>query len=896
MNGVRPARRGGDALGTVSACALALVVLCLASFGPEMRAEAQERASQTGKMPASPRLKRNIKQTITPVSDEEPEDAPPMAEATPRRRRLTDPEDELENITEPLANVIVEGNKTISTDEILRKIKTRAGRAPDTRQIKDDVRALYSSRWFFQVEPRLARTKEGPVLVFKVVERPMLLKVEYKGNKKIKTKELKELTGLREGGAYDVGANKESARRIQSHYYEKGYIFAEVDLEKGESPEDREVVFDIKEGPKVHVDKINFVGNKEIKGDVLKTQVKTKTRLLWLFGGRYDPATIHEDIASLKQYYHSLGYFDVKIKHREGVSDDKAHVTLEYQIEEGMRYKVRSVEFVGNRVLPEEKLRSNIKMLPDQLFNERFLNADVEKMTAQYGELGRIFARVEATPRFLETPGDVDIVYQINEDRPYRVGKIHVHIQGDHPHTKESVILTRLRFRPGELASREKIKKSEMALKNSQIFAGPMPGSPDGPRISVAPTEIYKSNDSAIVRGQNQNFGYDASPSSPHFDDAPVDPNGIPGSEPPMLFEEQAPGFVEPHVYVNETQTGRLMFGVGVNSNAGLLGNIVLEENNFDITRMPRSWADIANGNAWRGGGQQFRIEAVPGNQLSRYLVSWRDPYFLDQNFSLGVSGFYYQRYFPNWFEQRTGGRVTVGQQFSPELSGSLALRVEDVNISQPSLPVPQQLSEVLGSNFLSTIRAGILHDTRDSAFLPGKGHYFEASFEQGLANFVYPKAEVDARQYFTLHERPDGGNRHILSVVGQVGWTDGQVPIFEKFFAGGFQSFRGFAFYGISPQVNGVRIGGRWQALGSLEYMLPVTADDTIQFVTFSDMGTVQDKVSLDQFRLTVGAGVRLTIPAMGPMPIAIDFGIPIMQQDFDHRQLVAFYVGLSR
>lgn len=898
MFGVRRARRGSGVLGTATICRIALLLSALvlvAHETPTVKADEPLPGTAAG---SGPRLSRKIKQTANPLAEQADDGPVPkgVGEVAPRRQRLTGPDPEIENVKEPLANVIIENNKTISSDEILKKIKTRPGRPPDPKTVKEDVRALHQTRWFFNVEARVATTKEGPVLVFKVLERPMLKDVTYKGNKKIKTKELTELTGLKKGGAFDVGANKESARRIESHYHEKGFVHAKVTLEKGESPDDREVVFNIEEGPKVHVDAIKFSGNKEISSGVLKTQVKTKTRLLHLFGGKFDPTTIPEDVSSLKQYYHSLGYFDVKITSKPAVSADRSSVTLVYEVDEGVRFKVNSIEFNGNQVIPEDKLRTESKLVAGQYFTERFMTADVDKMTAQYGELGRIFARVEPILRHRETPGIVDIVYQINEDRPYRVGRIRIHIEGDHPHTKESVILTRLRFRPGELASREKIKKSEQALRNSQVFAGAMPGSPGGPHIDVKYPEPAKNYDElSVVRGQNFG-GPDSAPSSPNFEEPAFGAPPLSGSEPLPPFEEQPPGYLDYDVNVSETQTGRLMFGVGVNSNAGLVGNLTLEENNFDLFRPPTSVSDIMNGVAWRGGGQQFRIEATPGNQLSRYLISWRDPYFMEQNFSLGVSGFYFQRYFPNWTEQRTGGRLTVGRQFTPQLAGTLALRLEDVNISNPSVPTPPQLQQVLGSNFLSTIRGGIIHDTRDSSFLPGKGHYLELAYEQGISEFVYPRFEVDARQFFTLKERPDGGNRHIISTIGQFGWMDNGAPIFEKFYAGGFQSFRGFAFYGVTPQINGVRIGGRYQALGTVEYMLPVTADDTIQLVSFTDMGTVQDQISMDQFRMTVGAGVRLTIPAMGPMPIAIDFGVPIIQQSFDQKQLVAFYIGVQR
>ena len=73
--------------------------------------------------------------------------------------------------------------------------------------------------------------------------------------------------------------------------------------------------------------------------------------------------------------------------------------------------------------------------------------------------------------------------------------------------------------------------------------------------------------------------------------------------------------------------TGRLMFSVGVNSDAGLSGSITLDEQNFDWTKFPTSWEDIRNGTAWRGGGERFRLQASPGTQIQQYMVNYEDPY-----------------------------------------------------------------------------------------------------------------------------------------------------------------------------------------------------------------------------------------------------------------------------
>src|SRR6185436_6901047 len=110
-------------------------------------------------------------------------------------------------------------------------------------------------------------------------------------------------------------------------------------------------------------------------------------------------------------------------------------------------------------------------------------------------------------------------------------------------------------------------------------------------------------------------------------------------------------------VKVQETRTGSLMLGAGVNSNNGLVGSIVLNERNFDLFRFPTSFADFFDGKAFRGAGQEFRIEAVPGTQLQRYTVSFREPFLFDRPYSLSTSGYYYDRVYNEYTEGRLGAR-----------------------------------------------------------------------------------------------------------------------------------------------------------------------------------------------------------------------------------------------
>lgn len=340
------------------------------------------------------------------------------------------------------------------------------------------------------------------------------------------------------------------------------------------------------------------------------------------------------------------------------------------------------------------------------------------------------------------------------------------------------------------------------------------------------------------------------------------------------------------------------MFGVGVNSDAGVVGSIVVDEQNFDWRRVPGSWDEIRNGTAFRGAGQRFRIEAAPGTQVQRYMFNFSEPYLFDTPVSLGLSGFYYNRQFRNWTEGRLGGRVAWGYQISPDLSGNIALRAEQVNISNPSIPTPPSLQEVLGDTALYTVRAQLAHDTRDNTFLATEGHYIELAFEQGFGDFVFPRATVDMRKYFMLHERPDGSGRHVLSVSGRVGVSGDETPIYERFFAGGFSTLRGFQFRGASPVEQNVIVGGDAQALGTVEYLYPITADDMLKGVVFVDLGTVAPGADFNDadFRCAPGLGLRITIPAMGPAPIALDFAFPVAKADTDLTQVFSFFVGFGR
>lgn len=351
-------------------------------------------------------------------------------------------------------------------------------------------------------------------------------------------------------------------------------------------------------------------------------------------------------------------------------------------------------------------------------------------------------------------------------------------------------------------------------------------------------------------------------------------------------------------VYVQEGQTGRFSAGGSVNSDLGIAGNFVLEERNFDLFNFPRRPSDMLNG-AFRGAGQNFRAELVPGNRVQRYTLNWTNPNLFGYSpFSLSVGGFYFTRIYRDWTEQRLGARVAVGYEVTPDLSLSTELRGEDVKISGLRITGLPALDRVAGSNDLYTGRVRLAHNTRDSPFLPTEGHLLELIYDQTFGEFDFPRGQVNFSRYFLVTQRADGGGRHTFTSSMRLGFTGVDTPLFENFFAGGFSTMRGFAFRGASPVDSDVQVGGRFQMLGSFEYMMPITADDMLRMVAFVDYGTVEKDIELNSknFRVAPGFGARIAVPALGPAPLAFDFAFPVAFADTDSRQIFSFTMGLTR
>ena len=950
--------------------------------------------------------------------------------------------------SELVTEIRILGNDTIDTAKVSGQLTTRVGRPFQRAVVQNDVRRLANLGWFIDVKPLYEVTPQGRIVIFQVVERPTIRYVTYLGNDEISDKKLAKQTALKVGGAVDPYAVEEGRRKIQEHYKSRGFNKAQVTVLEGNKATDQGIAYLINEGKSQRVWDVEFVGNDFVSDGRLKTIIKSKPPTLMVLKGYLDREQIDKDVDRLTAYYRSFGYFQAKVSRKLEPNARGNWVNLTFVIDEGERYHIRSVRFMGNTRFEPTALAKTAKLTAGEPFEQSRVQGDARWLKELYGSQGYVFADIRPETVFLEEPGDVDLIYHIEEGEQFRVGRIIVNIGGDNPHTRIQTALNPMTLRPGDIVDIREIHASERRLLASGLYhSDPATGvrpkityriseefdsalsdrprsrskrqqsrgirgqSPDaaGPLVlppSAAPlpshvipapptqdptfrqeihakkviirgqspapikrkqtswwavpeeqrtyqkqqTAQYSPNSYQRIRGQNptsiRNNTYDSLPTGgvqsnyggsvvgatgpsnkpfasqtsvqpAQYTDSIAPPSSAVGGVQPGFPANTVPGYQlfpggrfglpgQPYpqqtvdIIFNgqETQTGRLMLGLGVNSDAGLIGNIVLDERNFDWRRPPSSFEDIRNGTAFRGAGQRFRINASPGSEVNRYLMSFQQPYLFDSPISLGLSGSYFDRRFRDWDEQRLGGRVAVGWQWvERDLSANLAYRGEQVDVTNATPGVPDLLS-ALGSNSLHGFKMTLVNDTRDSTFLPTQGHYLETSGEFVTGSFDYPRVMIDYRRYFLLKERPDHSGRHVLSASTNVGWLGNNAPIYEHFFAGGFSTLRGFDFRGASPVdlATGAEVGGEFQWLNSVQYLFPITADEMLHGVVFCDFGTVERDVQIRDFRVAPGAGLRVSVPAMGPAPIALDFAYALNHADFDDTQVFSFSMGFSR
>ncbi len=756
-------------------------------------------------------------------------------------------------------------------------------------------------------------------VVYEIFEGPKfkIAEIEFLGNSFVSDAVLKTKIGSRSsilgliGGTFSREEVEEDARKLREYYQGNGFFEIAISVvdEPGKDLGDRKVTFVISEGPQYKVRSISFTGTEKLDEARLREGLALHSGMP--FRDEYRDA----DKKKIIERYGEIGCIDARIEVEPKFTTEPGIVDLVYNISEGDQYLLGELIVKGNDRTREKVVRREAAMAG--LVPGEPLNANL---------IPTFQKRLEGTQYFVTSPEmgkplQINIINRRSNDKPYGEGAIPglsglglTRFQDPGDDLPSVSGATPLGVEPPPAARRAQTPTTPELLaqsgENGQILDGTLPPALP-PAIEGGNTIVVPPPASTItVPGEMV-----VPPGTPGSS-AAVTPENIPGAaplgagEPPARFpdipgmnmndvgpDRQEPfanrSFADISTSLEEAPTGRFMFGVGASSFGGLSGNFIVHERNFDIFNLPRSWRDITNGQAFRGGGQEFRLEASPGTQINRIIGSFRDPYVFDLPIALNVSGYAFNRAYPDWNESRGGGRFSLGRQFGTSVYADLAVRVEDVGFSGYSQPAPADYLAVDGHTFLTTLRPSVTFDNRNDPIAPNKGQYLQVAFEQGWGDFTFPKAEIEGRKYFTVWQRPDGSGKQTLTMRGFFGITGQDTPVYERFFAGDFRSMRGFAYRGVGPYVFNQNIGGVMSAIGSLEYQFPWTANDKLHQVFFCDFGTVEKDYNFTTFRAAVGTGIRVVIPQFGPYPLAFDLAFPVAKGPNDIERYFTFFIG---
>jgi RNA polymerase sigma factor (sigma-70 family) len=319
-----------------------------------------------------------------------------------------------------ISKIEFEGNTTITADKIKPKLLTRVGQPLDQDRVEADVKSLMGTKWFsdirYLVDESPSKSRNW-VLTFVVRELPQMTKIEFRGRKAVGLKEIEDATDLREGNRADPARTRLAISLIQRLYNEKGYNLASVTLLEGGYPGDTTVVIEIFEGPKVKINRIDFVGNHFATIAQLRNKIAMRMPIQDRSDG-YHSDRLDEDRQKLVESYQLQGFFEAKVTpvSRPGTEQGKIDVT--FVVSEGTRFKVRNVIIEGNTRLATEKLCEDLELHSGKPFVMAVKDADKNRMLIKYGEIGFIDAQITCEPRFTDQLGVLDLVYKIEENTP----------------------------------------------------------------------------------------------------------------------------------------------------------------------------------------------------------------------------------------------------------------------------------------------------------------------------------------------------------------------------------------------------------------------------------------------------------------------------------------------
>ena len=787
-------------------------------------------------------------------------------------------------VAQTSASIVVEGNRRVEAETIRSYFKPGAGGRLDSGSINDALRALYETGLFQDVRINQA----GGRLVVTVIENPVISRVLFEGNKKVKDEQLATEVQSKPRGSLSRPMVQSDTARITEIYRRQGRYDVVVTPQIIEQPNNRvDLIFEITEGSKTGVSSIEFVGNSAVSSYRLRDVIKTRESNILSFlqsADIYDPDRVEADRDLIRRYYLKNGYADVQVVAALTEYDpEKRGFFVTFKIEEGQQYRVASIDIQSNiRGLDPNAFRPFLRLGVGSVYNGEAIEKSVEEITVEASRRGYAFASVRPRGERNFQNATVSIVLVIEEGPRVYVERIN--IRGN-TRTKDHVIRREFDIGEGDAYNRALIDRAERRLKNLDYFKTVKvltePGSSADRVIVVVDLEEKSTGDFSVSGGYSTSDGWLAEVS--------VSERNLLGTG---LYAKASVSYGQNSRGWSVSVVEPFLLGYRVAGGLDL----------FQKTQLATSY-------------QSYDTKTIGGS--ARLGFALREDLSMQVRYSLYQQSVSITDALKNC--NNNVNNTNLAFYPTPAYAAANGIDLTDTSglgcyyDSEASLPVKIEMAN--GSVWTSAVGYTVTYNTLNNNKDPNSGLLVD--FRQDMAglggNVKYLKSAVDARFYFPV----------VADVVGVLRGQGGHIQGLDNngvrmldHFQMGPNLVRGFAASGLGPRditygTANDALGGTMYWGASVELQMPfwfLPKEAGLRGAIYADAGSLWDykgptslastleSVTVAQndmiVRASVGAGLIWSSP-FGPL--RFDYAIPVAKGPNDKTQVFRFGGGTS-
>ena len=670
-------------------------------------------------------------------------------------------------------DIKIDGLVRLTPANVYGMIPVNSGDRVNEAVLANAIRSLYATGLFDDIQA----SREADILVFKVVERPIISKVEFKGNKLIPKEALED--GLKKMGVAEGEVLKKSALQtleseLEQQYMQQGRYDADVRVITTARPNNRvDLTVEFVEGKAAKVVDINIIGNTVFKESDIKQAFAVKESSwssIVTRNDRYAREKMAASLEALRALYLNKGYINFNITNSSlNLSEDKKHIFVEVSVDEGEQFKFGESKFLGDALYKPEEL-SALQIYKDgETYSQEKVNAVKQLLLRKYGNAGYYYAEVNIVPQIDKETKLVDLNYYINPGQQVTVRRINF---AGNSKTADEVLRREMRQMEGALASNEKIDLSKVRLERTGFFK----------TVDVKPVRI---------------------------------PN--------------VPDQIDLNVNVEEQHSGTSTLAVGFSQSGGVTFQAGLSQTNFmgtgnsvaiDLSRSEtQDYYNLSVTDPYftidgvrRGYNMYYRKTKLDEDyNVNNYVtdslgggINFGYPIDENQSISAGLNidqtevttGPYVSTYVRDYLLAH-GGKT---KSTSTYCMVDLVPDSEGVYVCPDGQTSAPYGSEFTGDFLTYNLNLGWSYNTLNRPIFPtnGMSHRVNAEIALPGSDVEFQKVTYDAQAYFPL------GKDFVLRGYGKLGYGN-DLPFYKNFYAGGFGSVRGYDNSTLGPKYPGV-------------------------------------------------------------------------------------------